>query len=36
MMLLNLPPEIWMLFAGAGALFLFPVVVIYLSYRMLR
>jgi len=35
-MLLNLPTEIWMLFAGAGALFLFPVVVIYLSYRMLR
>lgn len=35
-MLLNLPPEIWLMFAGAGALFLFPVVVIYLSYRMLR
>lgn len=33
---LNLPLEIWIMFAGAGALFLFPVVVIYLGYRMLR
>ena len=33
---LNLPPEIWILFAGAGALFLFPIAVIYLASRMLR
>jgi hypothetical protein len=33
---LNLPPEIWILFAGAGALFLSPVLVVYLSYRILR
>ena len=34
--MLNLPIEIWYVFAGAGALFLFPVIVIYLAYRALR
>ncbi len=33
---LNLPAEIWMMFAGAGALFSFPVLVVFLAYRMLR
>lgn len=33
---LNLPLEIWIMFAGAGALFLLPVFVVYLSYRTLR
>ena len=33
---LNLPPEIWIMFAGAGALFLSPFVIVFLCYRMLR
>lgn len=33
---LNLPLEIWIMFAGAGALFLSPVVLIYIAYRALR
>jgi hypothetical protein len=35
-MLFSLPPEIWMVFAGAGALFLSPVLLIYIAYRLLR
>ena len=34
--MLNLPLEIWYVFIGAGALFLFPVIVIYLAHRALN
>lgn len=33
---LNLPLDIWLLFAGAAVLFLSPLVVIYVAYRLLR
>jgi hypothetical protein len=33
---LNLPIEIWLMLAGAGVLFLLPVALIYLAYRVLR
>lgn len=33
---LNLPIEIWLMLAGAGVLFLLPLVLIYLAYRALR
>jgi len=33
---LNLPIEIWLMLAGAGVLFLTPVVLMYLAYRALR
>lgn len=33
---LNLPIEIWIMLAGAGVLFLVPLVLIYLAYRALR
>jgi len=32
----NLPAEIWWLFAGASALFLSPLAVIYAAVRVLR
>jgi hypothetical protein len=33
---LNLPTEVWILFAAAGAFFLAPIVLVYLAYRFLR
>ena len=33
---LNLPLDVWLMLAGAGVLFLAPLVLIYIAYRMLR
>lgn len=33
---LNLPAEIWVLFAAAGAFVIVPLMLIYLAYRALR
>ncbi len=33
---LNLPIEIWLMLAGAGVLFLVPLVLIYIAYRSLH
>ena len=33
--MLNLPIDIWFVFVGAGALFLIPLVVIYIADRIL-
>jgi hypothetical protein len=35
-MLLNLPSDVWVMLVGAGVLFLLPVVLIYIVYRLLR
>jgi hypothetical protein len=35
-MVLNLPSDVWVMLAGAGILFLLPVILIYLVYRLLR
>jgi hypothetical protein len=34
-MLLNLPSEVWFVFVGAGAFFLFALVVLFLGNKML-
>jgi hypothetical protein len=34
-MILNLPIEVWFVFLGAGALFLFPLVVLFIAHRIL-
>ena len=33
---LNLPLDVWFMLAGAGVLFLTPLVLLYVAYRMLR
>jgi hypothetical protein len=33
---LNLPSDVWLMLAGAGVLFLLPVILIYVVYRLLR
>lgn len=33
---LNLPPEIWFMFLGAGAFVVAPLILLYIAYRMLR